>query len=68
MAEGTEQASAGQQALYPSPPAFYQVYRPDADGTAERPLPPEPPGPVQHEYQLFGELHTVRTRACIFTS
>ena len=60
MTEVTEQASAVQQALHPPPPAFYQLYRQDADGTAERPLPPEIPAPVQGEYQLFGEIFTVR--------
>ncbi|KAL3138787.1 hypothetical protein ABBQ32_005630 [Trebouxia sp. C0010 RCD-2024] len=51
--------ASGQQALYPPPPAFYRLYRQDADGTAERPLPPEPPPPAQFDYQLFGEMHTV---------
>ena len=59
MAEAAGQASAGQQALYPPPPAFYQLYRQDAEGTAERPLPPEPPAPARNDYQLFGEMHTV---------
>lgn len=59
MAEAKGQASASQQALYPPPPAFYQLYRQDAEGTAERPLPPEPPAPARNDYQLFGEMHTV---------
>ena len=59
MAEAKGQASAGQQALYPPPPAFYQLYRQDADGTAERPFPPEPPAPARNDYLLFGEMHTV---------
>ena len=61
MAEAKGQPSAGQQALYPPPPAFYQLYRQDAEGTAERPLPPEPPAPARNDYQLFGEMHTVST-------
>lgn len=59
MAEAVSQAAAGQQALYPPPPAFYRLYRQDAEGTADRPLPPEPPAPVQNDYQVFGEMHTV---------
>lgn len=59
MAEAVSQASVGQQALYPPPPAFYRLYRQDADGTADRPLPPEPPAPVRNDYQVFGEMHTV---------
>ena len=46
---------------YPPPPAFFRLYREDADGSAERPLPPAPPVPVEGEFQMFGELHTVRT-------
>ncbi|KAL3130764.1 hypothetical protein ABBQ38_000109 [Trebouxia sp. C0009 RCD-2024] len=57
MAEASQ--ASGQQALYPPPPAFYRLYRQDAGGTAERPLPPEPPAPAQADYQLFGEMHTV---------
>jgi len=33
--------------------------RPDADGSAERPLPPDPPPPTDGTYQMFGELHSV---------
>lgn len=61
MAEAGQ--SSAQQALYPPPPVFYRLYRQDADGTAERPLPPEPPAPAQTDYQLFGEMHTVRLSA-----
>ncbi|KAK9821425.1 hypothetical protein WJX81_003367 [Elliptochloris bilobata] len=43
---------------YPLPPAFFRLYRDDADGSAERPLPPLPPAPVEGEFQMFGELHT----------
>ncbi|GAB4818496.1 hypothetical protein N2152v2_005542 [Parachlorella kessleri] len=50
--------STNLQQLYPPPPPVYQLYRDDADGSAERPLPPEPPAPIDGTYQLFGELHT----------
>lgn len=63
MAEAIGQASAGQQALYPPPPAFFRLYRQDAEGTAERPLPPEPPAPARNDYQQFGEMHTVSETA-----
>ena len=46
---------------YPPPPAFFRLYREDADGSAERPLPPAPPAPVEGEFQMFGEMHTART-------
>lgn len=48
-----------QQSFYPPVPPFYRLFRADADGTAERPLPPAPPPPVEGTYQMFGELHTV---------
>lgn len=60
MSNEHSNASAGQQALYPSPPAFYKLYREDADGTAERPFPPAPPAAVTGDFQMFGEIHTVR--------
>ncbi len=60
MDEAAGQAGAAQQSLYPPPPDFYRLYREDADGTAERPLPPGPPAPVVGDYQMFGEMHTVR--------
>ena len=60
MAENAEMSATGQQSLYPPPPEFYRLYREDADGTAERPLPPCPPQPVEETYQMFGETHTVR--------
>ena len=60
MSNEHSNASAGQQALYPSPPAFYKLYREDADGTAERPLPPAPPAAVTGDFQMFGEINTVR--------
>lgn len=63
MAEAIGQASAGQQALYPPPPAFHRLYRQDAEGTAEMSLPPEPPAPARNDYQLFGEMHTVSKTA-----
>ncbi|KAK9801406.1 hypothetical protein WJX73_007430 [Symbiochloris irregularis] len=43
---------------FPPPPPFWRLYRSDADGSAERPLPPEPPAPVAGTFQMFGELHT----------
>lgn len=55
------QKPAATQLAFPPPPEFYKLYREDADGTAERPFPPEPPEPVQGEYEMFGELHTVST-------
>jgi len=48
---------------YPPPPPFYKLFRGDADGSAERPLPPVPPAPVEGEFQMFGELHTARCAA-----
>ena len=60
MADSTGQAAAGQQSLYPPPPDLYRLYRDDANGTAERPLPPGPPTPVAGDYKMFGEMHTVR--------
>lgn len=54
-----EQAILQQQSFYPPVPPFYRLFRPDADGTAERRLPPAPPPPVEGTYQMFGELHTV---------
>ena len=51
--------SAATQLAFPSPPAFFRLYREDADGAAQRPLPPDPPEPIQGEYEMFGELHTV---------
>ena len=59
MAENEGVSAAGQQSLYPPPPEFYRLYRDDADGTAERPLGPLPPQPVEETYQIFGEMHTV---------
>ncbi|KAK9864550.1 hypothetical protein WJX84_006703 [Apatococcus fuscideae] len=50
--------SAATQLAFPSPPAFFRLYREDADGAAQRPLPPDPPEPIQGEYEMFGELHT----------
>ena len=61
MSTAQDNAAAAQQALYPPPPPFYNLYREDADGTAERPLPPTPPAPVSGDYQSFGEIHTVGT-------
>lgn len=55
------------QLAFPLPPEFFKLYRDDADGTAERPLPPEPPEPVQGEYDMFGERHTVSI-ACLHLS
>ncbi|DBB08705.1 TPA: hypothetical protein ACH3X3_008143 [Trebouxia sp. C0006] len=52
-------SATGQQSLYPPPPDFYRLYRDDADGNAERPLPPVPPQPVEETYQMFGEMHTI---------
>lgn len=63
MVDEQSSAAAGQQSLYPSPPPFYKLYREDADGTAERPLPPVPPAPVTGDYQMFGEIHTVGLRS-----
>ena len=63
MADEQSNAAAGQQSLYPSPPPFYKLYREDADGTAERPLPPNPPAPLTGEYRMFGEVHTVGLRS-----
>jgi hypothetical protein len=60
MAENAGTSATGQQSLYPPTPDFYRLYREDADGTAERPLPPLPPQPVDETYQMFGEMHTVR--------
>ena len=60
MAETAGVSATGQQSLYPPPPDFYRLYRDDADGNAERPLPPVPPQPVEETYQIFGEMHTVR--------
>ncbi|KAK9806166.1 hypothetical protein WJX72_003807 [[Myrmecia] bisecta] len=56
-----EQQEVKQQQAYPPPPPFYRLYRPDADGSAERPLPPEPPKPVEGEYVLFGEFHSTES-------
>ena len=53
-----------QQQLYPPPPPFYKLYRDDADGSAEIPLPPEPPALVEGTYAMFGELYSVSTRVC----
>ena len=64
MAENAEHLASGQQSLYPPPPEFYRLYRDDADGTAERPLPPLPPQPAEADYQMFGEMQTVRQSAC----
>ena len=50
---------------YPPPPAFFRLYREDAEGSAERPLPPAPPAPVEGEFQMFGEMHTARTLRCL---
>ena len=52
-----------QQQLYPPPPPFYRLYRADADGSAERPLPPLPPPPPVGTYQQFGVADSVRA-AC----
>ncbi|KAK9827530.1 hypothetical protein WJX74_008403 [Apatococcus lobatus] len=57
MADESQKPAATQLA-FPPPPDFFKLYRENADGTAERPLPPEPPEPVQGEYEMFGELHT----------
>lgn len=62
MVDEQSSAAAGQQSLYPAPPPFYKLYRGDADGTAERPLPLVPPAPVTGDYQMFGEIHTVGLR------
>ncbi len=59
MEEQLPQRSAATQQAFPPPPAFFKLYREDADGSAEHPLPPKPPEPVQGEYEMFGELHTV---------
>ena len=57
---GAQQEQAmQQQSIYPPIPPFYRLYRPDADGTEERPLPPLPPPPVAGDYQMFGAMHTV---------
>ncbi|KAL4855360.1 putative anion transporter 6 [Chlorella vulgaris] len=58
-AMAAQQQSAAQQApqqqqLYPPPPPFYRLYIADADGSAERPLPPLPPPPLTGNYQQFG--------------
>ncbi len=60
-----QQQSAAQQApqqqqLYPPPPPFYRLYIADADGSAERPLPPLPPPPLTGNYQQFGIADSVR--------
>ncbi|DBA83653.1 TPA: hypothetical protein ACH3X1_006210 [Trebouxia sp. C0004] len=59
MTENAGVSATGQQSLYPPPPEFYRLYRDDAEGTAERPLPPLPPQPVEETFQMFGEMHTV---------
>ena len=59
MAEASAQVTATQQSLYLPPPDFYRLYREDAEGSAERPMPPGPPAPVEQDYQMFGEMHTV---------
>lgn len=51
---GAQPQAPQQQQLYPPPPPFYRLYRADADGSAERPLPPLPPPAVTGEYQQFG--------------
>ena len=43
---------------FPPPPPYYKDFAPHEDSGDERML-PAPPPPVQGEYQLFGELHTV---------
>lgn len=47
-----------QTEIYPPPPPWYRLYRLDADGSAERPLPPAPPAPVHGDYQLFGRMES----------
>jgi hypothetical protein len=50
------------QQMFPPPPHFFSLYREDADGSAERPLPPLPPPIIDGSYQMFGEIHTASIR------
>lgn len=52
-------AAAEQRQAFPPPPSFYRLYR--VDVSAERPLPPKPPAPLQGEFTQFGEIHTTET-------
>ena len=53
-------------AAFPPPPSFYKLYGDqgvneetgDAKDTV-RVLPPEPPAPVEGDYQLFGTIYSV---------
>jgi len=54
-----QQQPPQQQQLYPPPPPFYRLYRPDADGSEARPLPPLPPPPLTGVYQQFGIADSV---------
>ena len=45
--------------VYPPPPPWYKLFRSDAEGTAERPLPPEPPALPTQEFQMFGRMESV---------
>ena len=60
---GAQPQAPQQQQLYPPPPPFYRLYRADADGSAELPLPPLPPPAVTGEYQQFGIADSVRLPA-----
>lgn len=45
--------------VYPPPPPWFKLYRSDADGSAERPFPPEPPIPPTGDFQVFGRMESV---------
>ena len=49
---------------FPPPPLYYKDFAPHKDSGDEHML-PAPPPPVQGEYQLFGELHTVSCRPAL---
>ena len=59
MSAADQQGGPGVASLFPPPPPFFKLFSDDADGV-RKPLPPEPPAPIQGTYQMFGELHTVR--------